>query len=398
MKYQDGYAIMDSSESKIKNKMQKIKTFGQIDHIKKYSFSVFCMVMTLLVTVAGLSFVQADQYDAKIRALANANSTNKDQLSDLGAQASSLSDAIDKLQAQINSKQEQINRHQAEVDKLKVEIHKAEIELNKQRRILGETIKTIYVEGDISTIEMLATSKNLSDFFDKQQYRESVRNKVKETLDTITQLKLDLKTRKEKTEKLINEQKLLQKELIGQRGEKDHLLSLNKNEQAALDSEIRSNNKKIAKLRSQQAAANARLFGGTRIIAGSNGRDTYPNKWRNAPQDSMIDSWGMYNRECVSYTAWKVYESGRFMPYWGGRGNANRWDDNARAAGIPVSSTPRAGDVAIWNVGYYGHAMYVESVNSNGTINVSQYNYSYNGTYSEAYNLSTSGLVFIHFR
>ena len=113
--------------------------------------------------------------------------------------------------------------------------------------------------------------------------------------------------------------------------------------------------------------------------------------------DSMVDNWGMYNRECVSYTAWKVYQSGRRMPYWGGVGNANQWDDNARRAGIPVDSTPKAGDVAIKHIGYYGHAMYVESVNADGTINISQYNASYDGRYSTASHVSPAGMVFIHF-
>jgi surface antigen len=104
----------------------------------------------------------------------------------------------------------------------------------------------------------------------------------------------------------------------------------------------------------------------------------------------------MYNRECVSYTAFRVAASGRYMPFWGGVGNANQWDDNARAIGIPVDSNPRAGDVAIKNSMPYGHAMYVESVNGNGTINISQYNAALDGRYSTN-TISPSGLVFIHF-
>lgn len=104
----------------------------------------------------------------------------------------------------------------------------------------------------------------------------------------------------------------------------------------------------------------------------------------------------MYNRECVSYTAFRVAASGRNMPYWGGIGNANQWDENADRAGIPNDGNPRAGDVAISNRGAYGHAMYVESVNANGTINISQYNASLNGRYSTN-TIDPSGLVFIHF-
>jgi surface antigen len=72
------------------------------------------------------------------------------------------------------------------------------------------------------------------------------------------------------------------------------------------------------------------------------------------------------------------------------------WPGGARAAGIAVDTTPRAGDVAIWDIGAFGHAMYVESVNKDGTINISQYNADYYGHFSYA-TVSTSGLQFIHF-
>lgn len=108
------------------------------------------------------------------------------------------------------------------------------------------------------------------------------------------------------------------------------------------------------------------------------------------------DPWGMYKRQCVSYTAWKVSASGRNMPYWGGVGNANQWPDDARNAGIPVDGNPQVGDVAIQYIGVAGHAMYVEAVNGDGTIEISQYNGDYNGNYSTA-TVSASGLSFIHF-
>ena len=121
----------------------------------------------------------------------------------------------------------------------------------------------------------------------------------------------------------------------------------------------------------------------------------YP--WANASYYSNNpDPWGMYKRQCVSYAAWKVSSSGRIMPYWGGRGNASNWDNNARASGIPVDATPRVGDVAVENSGYYGHVMFVEEVYQNGTILVSQYNADGAGHYSVE-TISTSGLLFIHF-
>ena len=85
-------------------------------------------------------------------------------------------------------------------------------------------------------------------------------------------------------------------------------------------------------------------------------------------QDTIADSWGMWNRECVSYTAWKVYQTYGYMPYWGGVGNANQWPGDAQAAHIPTGSTPRVHSVAISMGGAFGHATYVESVNGNSII------------------------------
>ena len=57
------------------------------------------------------------------------------------------------------------------------------------------------------------------------------------------------------------------------------------------------------------------------------------------------------------------------------KANANRWDDVARANGVLVNRSPSAGAVFQTDSGWYGHVGYVESVNSDGSINVSERNY-----------------------
>ena len=61
------------------------------------------------------------------------------------------------------------------------------------------------------------------------------------------------------------------------------------------------------------------------------------------------------------------------MPNWAGRGNANQWLANARAAGYTVTSTPKAGAVGISMAGVWGHAVWVEAVSGN-RVYISQYN------------------------
>ena len=50
----------------------------------------------------------------------------------------------------------------------------------------------------------------------------------------------------------------------------------------------------------------------------------------------------------------------------------------------------------MWPVGFYGHVMYVESVNGDGTITVSDYNLEWDGAY-RTYTRSSAGLTFIYF-
>lgn len=55
-------------------------------------------------------------------------------------------------------------------------------------------------------------------------------------------------------------------------------------------------------------------------------------------------------------------------------GNANTWDNRARASGWTVSSVPVAGAIFQTDSGWAGHVGIVESVNGDGTITVSDMN------------------------
>lgn len=350
------------------------------------------------VMVAGFvvePIVRADQYDEQIQKIQRQNDKKQSAVDDLQEKANSYQDAVNKFQAQINELQAKIRKNKAERDGLEKQIVKAEKELEKQRGLLGQNIKAMYVEGDITTMEMLASSKDLSDFFDKQQYRDSVQQKVKAALDRVNALKNQLREQKTLVEKLIADQTAIEDQLAADKAKQNKLLSFTESQKSDYNQQIKSNNSKIAELRAQQAAAN-RSLGGV-ATAGDPSHGGYPAYLDNAPKDALLDPWGMFNRECVSYTAWKVQQTFGHMPYWGGHGNANQWPDSARADGIPTGSTPKKHSVAISLSGYYGHAMWVEEVYANGYIRVSQYNYDLAGNYSEM-TIHGSGLVYIYFR
>jgi surface antigen len=366
--------------------------------IKKFATSILVVLSAVVMATSSITPVFADRFDDQIRAIERQVNAYQAQAAQLGAQADTLQNAVNELQAQQNTIQSQIDLSQAKYDQLVAQIKDTEEKIARNKDVLKETLTQLYVNDKVSPIEMIASSKNIGDYLDQQEYRNTIRDRVETSINQIKKLKIQLEQKRDDAKKVLDDQNSQKEALVAKKNEQANLLAQTQNSEAAFQGLIGQQNSQISSLRAQQAAANARFISGGSFAAGSGPAcgGGYPGRWCNIPMDSAVDSWGMYNRQCVSYAAFKVAASGRHMPYWGGRGNANQWDDNARRAGIPVDSTPRAGSVAVSNSGYYGHVMYVESVNANGTINISQYNADWRGTYSTN-TISPGGLVFIHF-
>lgn len=361
----------------------KTKTLGII-----FSLAVF--------SAATVSPAFADSFDDKINALRAEVAATQQQAAALHAQANDAVARVAQLRAQSAQLQSQINLNQAKYDKITQSIAENEAKLAEQKTVLAANIKSMYLDSGTSPLEMLASSRNISEFLDQQQYQDKIKAKIQSAMDEVQTIQAALTTQQAQVSQIIEDQKGQQQQLYAMQAEANQLAALAAQNAAAADAQVKSGNSQIATLKAQQQAALLALYG-SGTTGGKACGGGYPGYLCNAAQDSIVDPWGMYNRECVSYTAYRVAASGRHMPYWGGRGNANQWPSSARADGIPVDGNPRVGDVAISMAGPYGHAMYVEAV-GDGKVRVSQYNYgSVPGMYSEM-TISAAGLSFIHFR
>lgn len=389
----------------VKTKMKQLKkTLLTAKNVTlKASLVVFAVLVFAVAPTLKSPQAQvfADPYTEKINELNSNIDQNQKKIAELKSQGDTLANKLESARLETANLQAKIDANEAKNNQLKAQITEAEAKITENKKILASSIRKLYIDGDISSLEILASSKNLSDYVDKQEYRDRVKNKITTLTSQVQELKAQMEKQQIEIENLIRDQVGMRVDLQTKQDDLDKLLNETRGQESAYQRQVQSQNSEINRLRQEQAAANsARLApknGGISYVPSSGiANGGYPTLWANAPQDSMADSWGMYNRECVSYTAFKVYQSGRYMPYWGGRGNANRWPANARAAGIPVDGDPQNGDVAISMSGYYGHAMYVERVNGDGTIRVSQYNYGIRGEYSEM-TISSAGLYFIHF-
>ncbi|MBI5975017.1 LysM peptidoglycan-binding domain-containing protein [Staphylococcus canis] len=75
---------------------------------------------------------------------------------------------------------------------------------------------------------------------------------------------------------------------------------------------------------------------------------------------------------------WHVFNRRQAMgkgisTYWW---HANAWDDNALRDGYTIDYTPTVGAILQSDMGYFGHVAFVERINSDGSILVSEMNYS----------------------
>ncbi|MBA2529987.1 MAG: CHAP domain-containing protein, partial [Euzebyales bacterium] len=96
-----------------------------------------------------------------------------------------------------------------------------------------------------------------------------------------------------------------------------------------------------------------------------------------------IDPFRFYSRYCTSFAAWRANQIGvNFSNFYKDQhwGNAEHWDEAARAAGITVARTPKRGDIAQWNpnvngASFAGHVGYVARVFDDGSVRIAEYNW-----------------------
>ena len=360
------------------------------------------VAMSVLLAGSGIfglaSHVLARDYDAEIRAKQQEADNYSSEASRLGEMADSLQSELDKINGQIAAIQAQIADSQKKINNLNTQIKKNEAAINQNRKAMGRILADLYVDDQISPLEMLASSKNISDYIDKQEQRSSLKSSLNDKIKEIKSLQKKLEENKKAAQNTLRDQESQRNAMAAKQSERAKLIADTKNDQNNYAALAQKRNSEVAKLREEQLKENKKRF---IVGAGSVGTGGYPSVWANAPLDAYIDDWGLFTRECVSYVAWKVASTGRYVPHFGGAGNANQWPSTTARYGIKQGSVPKVGAAAVSMAGKFGHVMYVESVNGDGTITISDYNRGWDGLYrgpdAPGSRISASGLIYIYF-
>ena len=121
----------------------------------------------------------------------------------------------------------------------------------------------------------------------------------------------------------------------------------------------------------------------------------YPNVWANAPKDSATDAWGMLNRECTSFVAWKLSVVNGYNIVHGSKSwDAGLWGQRASELGIYPNNTPAVGAVAWW---VNGHVAWVSAINGSN-ITIEEYNWYTVGGYNTRVISKSTPTGYIHLK
>ena len=326
----------------------------------------FFIIGALILILSPL--VRADTLQQQINNLQNQNAVAQGNVDSLQTEAKSFQDAINILQSRINAVQGAISASQQSINDLQNKIAKAQSDLDYQKAVLASDVRAIYVGGSVSTIEQLASSKNMNVFVDQQTYQKAVEGKIQKTLTDIAQLQNQLNTQKAQVQQTLKVQQEQNAQLASDQQRQQSMLGYNQSQQDTFNQQIKNNSTQIAALRAQQAILNAAGSGniippnsagaGGLCDAGQGqGNGGYPMAWCDTYQDSVLTSGGFPNRECTSFAYWYFTSiEGKSLSVYG---DAKYWKDTANR---PVDQTPEDGAIAVKTSGQWGHVMIVVAV------------------------------------
>ena len=129
--------------------------------VTRLTLVFICILTVVAVPIAMTQKAGADQYDDKINALQQDIAKYQAEGARLNGEAATLQSTLAQLANQKAAIQTQIDINQTKYDQLVIQIADTEKKIKDNQDALGETIANLYVDGKISPLEMIASSKNV---------------------------------------------------------------------------------------------------------------------------------------------------------------------------------------------------------------------------------------------
>ena len=317
--------------------------------------------------------------------------------------AATHQNAVSRLNQEITTKESQIKVAISKIASLKQEINEKIADLTEQKTALAEVLNDLNHDHDTALIIQIASAKNITDLTEKQARASSVKNQIAAYAEKIEQTKQELE--QEKANQEVIEAGLVseQAELATMRNEQASLQTKYENDAAAYEAGAEEARRIQAEEINKAIAAASRANGGN-VVAAS-GLDSYPYagscpgvNWRYTGY--VQTAYGGALCECTGYAGWKAYEYWGYSIPWAA--DAKGWGYMAAAYGLNYNSIPAAHTIGVQYAGIWGHVVWIEHVNDDGTVNVSEYNNTYSSggapaSFGYQTNVPASSYYYIHF-
>lgn len=318
-----------------------------------------------------------------------------------------LEGEIQRLSAEIEAMENKIEANKAVVEDLKVQIAEQKEILEQQQAGLAEIESDVHFKKKESDL-IQALKYSISERAEKKARDENVKAQISSSVNKVNENMKALEVKQAQVEALIEDQQIQSDKIAANKARQSELKSKYADDASKFTEEAEKQNKIRMEEEEKKAAEIARYNSIGKVVA--SGNNSY-FKAGSCPQMNytyygsvVYDGIGMVICQCTSYANWKVYERwGKSAVGFGISGDAKDWGRTAAASGLLVDDNPAAWTVGYQTSGTYGHVVWVEGVNGDGTVNVSEYNNLYSsvsgkkGDFGYRINVSASSFRYIHF-
>ncbi len=386
-------------------------------------------LLTVLVTGTILTLgaltpnVSAQDFDSQINSVNSTIANINDKKAAVNATIDSLVSELSGVQTKIDATQVQKAEAQAAIDSLKSEISKLEKVIAERNKRLEEQARAVQTNGARSYVDFLLNAENLSDIVNRigvvmdlisanrdlmqqqaedkkqveakeQQQRaklaeqqkaeeelQGLQTKLNETFDKNKVLLANLSQEElaeiSKRDGLVAEKETFQKRLAEEKAKAEaEAARIAEASRQALAAEVTNS---VATATSYQSPTSRATSSATAATQTSNYTYTAGGGFPAVDPSYRAALNGGYFGQCTYYVFNRMAQVGTPIGH-SMMGNAAEWPAYARSYGYSVSNSPSAGSAIVFQQGLagadptYGHVAFVEAVNADGSLYISEMN------------------------